>query len=308
MSIKGGFGETSSALSSLSRKFSAKWVIIPLLIIAILIWAAVAVTPESGKLSVSFLDVGQGDAILITAPSGQHILVDGGPSPEKVCLELGEALPFWERTIDLVVLTHAHDDHVTGLVEVLRRYEVNRVLYPEGIDYISDAYSEWLSVIDEKGIERVRAQPGQAIDLGSGATIEVLHPPVEFLDGTDSDVDNNGVVLRIAMGEVSFLLAADLQQEGELYLVCERVELRSTVLQVGHHGSSTSTSPSFLTAVNPQVAVISVGADNPFGHPSDEVMARLNERLGEDMVYRTDEQGTITFTTDGEKLWVETER
>ncbi|MBE0415150.1 MAG: DNA internalization-related competence protein ComEC/Rec2 [Dehalococcoidia bacterium] len=307
-SIKAGFRGACSSLGSLSPRIPTKWILIPLLIIAILVWVAAAVAPESGKLSVSILDVGQGDAILITTPSGQHILVDGGPSPEKVCLELGERLPFWERTIDLVVLTHAHDDHVTGLVEVLRRYEVKRVLYPEGIDYTSNAYSEWLGVIEEKGIDYTRAQPGQVIDLGGGATLEVLHPPVEFLEGTESDIDNNGVVLRLKMGEVSFLLTADLYAEGELYLLDQGARLRSTVLKVGHHGSSTSTCPEFLAAVNPQVAVISVGADNPFGHPSDEVMARLAERLGEDRIYLTSERGTITFTTDGERLWVETEK
>jgi len=310
-SIKGSFGGASGVLSSLSRKLSTKsvkWVLVPLIIITILIGAAVAVAPEGGKLSVSFLDVGQGDAILISTPSGQHILVDGGPSTEKICLELGEALPFWERTIDLVVLTHAHDDHVTGLVEVLRRYQVKQVLYPEGIDYTANAYSEWLGVIEEKGIESMRAQAGQVIDLGGGATLEVLHPPAEFLEGTESDIDNNVVVLRLEMGEVSFLLTADLYGEGELYLVCERVELSSTMLQVSHHGSSTSTSASFLTAVDPQVAVISVGADNRFGHPSDEVMAMLTQRIGANRIYLTSEHGTITFTTDGKRLWVEKER
>ena len=205
------------------------------------------------------------------------------------------------------MLTHAHDDHVTGLVEVLRRYEVGQVLYPEGIDYTSIAYPEWLGVIDEKGIETIPSQAGQQIDLGNGAILEVLHPPPEFLEGTESDIDNNGVVLRLEMGEVSFLLMADLYADGELYLLDQGLELRSTVLQVGHHGSTSSTCPEFLAAVSPHVAVISVGADNPFGHPSNEVMARLNERIGEDRIYLTSESGTITFTTDGETLWVETE-
>jgi len=309
-STEASFGGTSGGLSPLSRNIftkSTNLTLIPLLIIAILTWVAVAAVPESDKLSVSFLDVGQGDSILISTPSGQHILIDGGPSSEKVCLELGDTLPFWERKIDMVVLTHAHDDHVTGLVEVLRRYRVEQVLYPEGIDYMSNAYSEWLSVIEEKGIKHDRAQAGQRIDLGSGATLEVLNPPPDFLDGTESDIDNNGVVLRLGMGEVSFLLTADLYGDGELYLVCERVELKSTVLQVSHHGSSTSTSEIFLAAVEPQVAVISAGADNRFGHPSDEVMARLTESLGEDGVYLTSERGTITFITEGERLWVETE-
>ena len=294
-------------MAGFARRVPAKWVVIPLLVIAVLVWVAAAVAPESGKLSVSILDVGQGDSILITGPSGQHILIDGGPSPERVCLELGKALPYWERTIELVVLTHPHADHVTGLVEVLRRYEVKQVLYPD-LDYEAIAYDEWLEVLDEKNIPCIWAQVGQVIDLGSGATLEVLNPPAEFLEGTASDVDNNGVVTRLEMGEVGFLLTADHFEDAERYLLDRGMELRSTVLKVGHHGSDTSTCPEFIAAVDPEVAVISVGADNPFGHPSEEVMARLTERLGDGRVYLTSESGTITFTTDGKHLWVETGR
>lgn len=297
----------------------AKWVIVPLAVIAVLVWVAAAMVPEGGNLSVSFLDVGQGDSILITSPSGQHVLVDGGPSPEKVCLELGEALPFWEHSIDLVVLTHAHSDHVTGLVEVLRRYDVNQVLYStyypieqaSDSDYdseVSPAYAEFCSVVTERGIDCTAAQTGQVIDLGGGAATEVLNPPETFLEGTDSDADNNAVVLRVAMGDVSFLLTSDLYWDGELYLVAGRAELESTVLKASHHGSSSSTYPAFLAAVDPQVAVVSVGADNRFGHPTEEVMQRLVDWVGDGNVYLTSERGTVTFTTDGERLWVETER
>jgi competence protein ComEC len=297
----------------------AKWVIVPLAVVAVLVWVAAAMVPQGGALSVSFLDVGQGDSILITGPSGQRVLVDGGPSPEKVCLELGEALPFWERGIDLVVLTHAHSDHVTGLVEVLQRYDVQRVLYSayypieqaSESDYdseVSPAYAEFCDAVAEENIGCVAAQAGQTIELGGGATIEVLNPPDTFLEGTDSDADNNAVVLRVAMGDVSFLLTSDLYWDGELYLVAERAGLESTVLKVSHHGSSSSTYPSFLQAVDPQVAVVSVGADNRFGHPTEEVMQRLVDCVGDGNIYLTSERGSVTFTTDGERLWVETER
>ena len=297
----------------------AKWVIVPLAVIAVLVWVAAAMVPQGGNLSVSFLDVGQGDSILITGPSGQRVLVDGGPSPEKVCLELGEALPFWERSIDLVVLTHAHSDHVTGLVEVLRRYDVNQVLYSDyypieqasATDYdseVSPAYAEFCDVVMEQNIDCIAAQAGQTIDLGGGAAIEVLNPPETFLEGTDSDADNNAVVLRVAMGDVSFLLTSDLYWDGELYLVAGRVELESTVLKASHHGSKSSTYPAFLDAVDPRVAVVSVGADNRFGHPAQDVMQRLVDWVGDGNIYLTSERGTVTFTTDGERLWVETER
>jgi len=281
-----------------------KWVIPPLLVVAILVSVAAATMPDD-NLHISFLDVGQGDAILIQR-GNQQVLVDGGPSPQAISLGLGSKMPFWDRTIDLVILTHPSADHVTGLVEVLQRYQVKQVLYPD-LDFESDIYGEWLRVIEEKDIERTLAQAGQQIDLGEGVVIKVFNPPIPPLTGTESDIDNNGVVLHISLGEVSFLLTADIMGEAEWELIAQRVDLRSIVLKVAHHGSGTSTSPEFLAVVDPQLAVISVGEDNPYGHPTDEVIERLEEKLGAENIYRTDEQGTIEFITDGERLWVRVE-
>jgi competence protein ComEC len=282
--------------------FSPKWLVLPLLVAAILVWS-VALTMPDGKLHVSFLDVGQGDAILIQMPNGQDILIDGGPDPQKINLELSERLPFWDRTIDLVVCTQPQADHITGLVEVLQRYKVKQVL-ESGVSYNSSIYQEWCNLVEEKQIKRDKAQAGQEIDLGNGIRLEVLNPPVSLWEGTSDDVDNNGVVLRLSWGKVSFLFTADIREEVEFELIGQRASLKSTVLKVSHHGSKTSTTSQFLAAVAPEVAVISVGEDNPFGHPSPEVVERLIDRLGEDNVYRTDEDGTIEFITDGEKLWV----
>jgi competence protein ComEC len=250
--------------------------------------------------------VGQGDAILIQTPNGQDILIDGGPDPQKINLELSKKLPFWDRTIDLVVCTQPQADHITGLVEVLQRYKVKQVLEP-GLSYNSSIHQEWCSLVEEKQIKRDKAQAGQEIDLGNGIKLEVLNPPASLWEGTSDDVDNNGVVLRLSWGKVSFLFTADIREEVEFALIGQRANLKSTVLKVSHHGSKTSTTSQFLAAVAPEVAVISVGEDNPFGHPSPEVLERLIDRLGEDNVYRTDEDGTIEFITDGEKLWVRIE-
>jgi competence protein ComEC len=281
-----------------------KWLILPLLVVAILVWS-VALTAPDDKLHVSFLDVGQGDAILIQTPNGQDILIDGGPDPQKINLELSKKLPFWDRTIDLMVCTQPQADHVTGLVEVLQRYKVKQVLEP-GVPYDSAIYQEWLRLIEDKGIEYNIARAGQEIDLGSGIKLEVLNPPEGLFEETSHDVDNNGVVLRLTWGKVSFLFTADIREEAEFELIGQRANLRSTVLKVAHHGSETSTTSQFLAAVDPEVAVISVGADNTFDHPSPEVVERLVGRLGEDNVYRTDKAGTIEFITDGESLWVRT--
>jgi competence protein ComEC len=282
--------------------FSMKWLILPLLVVAILVWSVALTTPDD-KLHVSFLDVGQGDAILIQTPNGQDILVDGGPDPQKINLELSEKLPFWDRTIDLVVCTQPQADHVTGLVEVLQRYKVKQVIEP-GVSYNSSIYREWCNLIEDKGIEYSIAWAGQEIDLGNGIKMEVLNPPEGLFEGTSDDVDNNGVVLRLSWSKVSFLFTADIREEIEFELIGQRANLKSTVLKVAHHGSETSTTSQFMAAVDPEVAAISVGADNTFGHPSPEVLKRLIDQLGEDNIYRTDEDGTIEFITDGDRLWL----
>ncbi len=289
---------------AMSFELPKKWVIPPLLVVAILVSVAAATMPDD-NLHVSFLDVGQGDAILIQQ-GNQQILVDGGPSPQAISLGLSREMPFWDRTIDLVILTHPSADHATGLVEVLNRYQVKQVLYPD-LDFKSDVYDEWLRLVKEKNIKCTVAQAGQQIDLGE-VVIRVLNPPIPLLTGTESDIDNNGVVLRLSMGKVSFLLTADIGWEAEFELIARRANLTSTVLKVAHHGSDTSTCHEFLAVVNPQLAVISVGADNKFGHPTPEVMERLEEKMDSENIFRTDKQGTIEFITDGERLWVKKQK
>jgi len=295
--LKSGAGRPVSLVSRLPG-----WVMPPLLVIALLT-SLVAVSMPDGKLHVSFLDVGQGDAILIQTPAGQDILVDGGPSPQSIGLALGRQMPFWDRTIDLVVLTHAQADHITGLLEVLQRYKVKQVLYPafNGQSPLSD---RWLGLIQDRDVKSTVAQAGQRIEPGDGLVIKVLNPPVPGLAGTQSDIDNNAVVLEVSLGDISFLLTADIMSEAELELIAHRACPDSTVLKVAHHGSDTSTIPEFLAVVNPRLAVISVGEDNTFGHPEAAVTERFAQRLGKDSIYRTDEDGTVEFITDGKRLWV----
>jgi len=291
----------ASRSSGLIYRLPWRWVIPPLVIAAVLVSAA-AITMPDDELHVSFLDIGQGDAILIQRGS-QQVLIDGGPSPQTLTGELGERMPFWDRTIELVVLTHPHADHLSGLVEVLGRYQVEQVLYPD-LEYGSSLYDEWEDLIEEKGIASTLAQAGQEIDLGEGVTMAVLHPPATLLEGTGSDTNNNSAVLRLDSGQVSFLLTGDIEWEAEFKLIASGAELTCTVLKVGHSGSNTSTSTDFLEAASPQLAVISVGEDNPYGHPYGEVVERLAESLGVENVFRTDYDGTIEFITDGEELWV----
>jgi competence protein ComEC len=289
-----------SSVPEVIRKIPARFVIFPLVIAAALVWIAAITTPDS-RLHVCFLDVGQGDAIFIETTSGQHILIDGGSVDGDIVSRLGKKLSFWERDIDLVVLTHPHEDHLGGLVDVLKRYDVKKIL-EHPVEYDSMIYREWESLVDMKGVKRTIAETGQRIELDDGVELEVLHAPGDKFE--NNSIDNGSLVLRLVYGDISFILASDIYEEAELSLLDSRYNLTSTVLKVAHHGSDSSSCTEFLSVVKPQVAVISVGADNPFGHPSPEVVSRLSSTH----LYRTDRQGTVELITDGKRLWMKTEK
>ena len=288
----------------LADRFSTKALLAGLTIVVLLVWVAAFSLPD-GKLHVTFFDVGQGDAIFIQTPRDQKILVDGGPSPTILLTALGRRMPFWERTIDLVVLTHPHDDHVSGLVPVLERYKVKAFL-DGGQEHPTPAYTRCLELIQEKGVPYHLAQAGMWIQLGEGLQIKVLHPQSQFLSGTDSDVNNNSIVLHLAYGPISFLLPGDVEEEAEAVLLSGNEDLASIILKSPHHGSDTSLNPGFLEAVNPQLAVIQVGAGNTFGHPDPTTLAKLKEHGV--TVLRTDQNGTVEVVSDGQRYWIKTER
>ena len=306
-SLFSGMSGVMKAGVSKSKGFARmlKWAIAPLLVAAVLVTYTAATMPGD-ELRVSFLEVGQGDAILIQK-GNQQVLIDGGPSPQAVSLELSRQMPFWDRSIDLVVLTHPHQDHLAGLLEVLRRYDVGQVLYPS-LDYDSSLYDEWFRCIRETGTKSTIACAGQRINLGDGVFLEILWPSVNPIQSGDSYLDQNSCVLLLRDGDISFLLTGDSTSEAEWELIRARTVVNATVIKVAHHGSATSTMAEFLAIVNPHVAVICVGANNTYSLPDDEVITRLEGMVGEDNVYRTDINGTITFITDGERLWVEEDR
>jgi competence protein ComEC len=272
---------------------------------SVFVWMLVLGPSAEGRLSVTFLDVGQGDAILVRSPAGHRILIDGGPSAEAISEALDRHLRFWDRHLDLVVLTHLHQDHVTGLVTVLDRYDVDQVLAPP---VPADAWAvdrAWQEALEREHAVVSEPAAGQWIDLGGGAWLSVLHPPPSTPPMlANAGEDANGVVLKLTLGEASFLLAADLTAKGETYLTNRHADLRATVLKVPHHGSAYSSSPAFLEAVQPLTAIVSVGRDNRFGLPAPETLERLEPRP----VFRTDVHGDIEISTDGERLWVEVER
>ncbi len=295
----------STAARATSGRGRLRLAAVALLLACAVVWTAAATTPD-GRLTVAFLDVGQGDAIFIQTPSGVQMLVDGGPDPEAMQRELGRVMPFWDRTLDLVVLTHPDADHLNGLVSVLERYDVARVA-ETGVASTSGQYASWRRLVaGEPDVEALEAFAGQDWRTGDGVVMSVLNPPPGLPSWTPDLRNNSGVTLRIAYGEVSFLLPADIHAYAEATLLASDAPLRATVLKAAHHGSATSSSQAFLDAVDPEAVVVSAGIDNKFGHPADEVMERLNALAGEDNVYVTAEDGAVTFTTDGERLWVDT--
>ncbi len=281
------------------QEFRAVGAAIILLALAFFAWR----TLPDGRLHVVFLDVGQGDAIFIQTSSGKQVLVDGGPSETVLLSQLGRQMPFWDRTLDVVVLTHPDSDHITGLIPMLERYQMGAVIFRE-IELSTDAYKYWLELLETEDATVYQGEAGLQTTLDEGLEMMVLHPGVELVSGTDADTNNHSVVTRLVYGEVSMLLTGDIEAMVEHQLVMDGVPLRSTVLKAAHHGSCSSTTQEFLEAVDPEVVVISVGADNDFGHPCAGVMERLDGLP----VYRTDEQGVVEVIADGVRVWVETER
>jgi len=202
----------------------------------------------------------------------------------------------------LVLLTHPDADHLTGLLTVLERYDVERVAAPS-FQSNTILTGAWQELIDEKGIPQDEVWSGASVNLGDGAWLRVLGPPANALSHTGSDDNNNSLVVMIEWGNVRSLLTGDLEAEGEQGLLDARVNLSAAVLKVAHHGSAHSTTPGLLAAVRPVISIISVG-ENDFDHPAPSTLSRLDGTI----LYRTDQQGDIIFSTDGERLWITTER
>ncbi|MBA4179304.1 MAG: DNA internalization-related competence protein ComEC/Rec2 [Anaerolinea sp.] len=273
---------------------------------AVLVWSAsaaaivVLAVPVSllpiggpGDLEMSVLDVGQGDAILLTTPSGKRVLVDGGPSSIGLARELGAVLPHWQRRIDVVIVTHPQEDHIGGVPGLLRRYDV-RAEWDTGATNMTMAASLYTQRAGRR--RTVQAGDGFTID---GVRFEVLWPPPDY---ETKQLNDRSVVLRVTYGEVSMLLTGDFEAAAQLALMA-RGDVSADVLKVPHHGSKTS-SAAFLKAVDPALAVISVGDKNRFGHPAEETL----EALSGTRLLRTDQDGRVTVTTDGKRIRVSTER
>lgn len=246
--------------------------------------------------TINFFDIGQGESALVQTPAGQNILIDGGPSA-AVLQKLGSTLPWTRRTIDLVILSHPHADHVTGLIKVLERYKVRQVL-ATGVLHTTPEYLTFLKLIKDKKIPLTIAQAGQNIKLASGVSVDILWPPMSYIGQQVDDLNLTSIVNKINFGETSALFTGDTPIMNEQALISAGVNLHAQILKVAHQGSRTSTSEEFLRAVAPEFAVISVGRNNRFGHPNKEVLERLKS-LGI-KIFRTDVDGNVSFVSNGQ--------
>ncbi len=244
--------------------------IMTFLISSILLCREISLLPD-GTLHMHVLDVGQGDAIFFVTPSGKQILVDGGPDL-SVLEHLGTFLPFFDRTIDLLVLTHADADHITAFPDIAERYHIEHILL-NGSTQSSGRYDRLLAVLKESGTKVMLTDPTKDVDLGDGVTLDIVWPSLRNLSEFHSGNDLS-VVLRVLYNGHSILLTGDIEERAEAAILRSGADVRADVLKVPHHGSKTSSSTRFLLAVDPEIAIISVGRNNRFGHPHPDVTDR----------------------------------
>ena len=277
-------------------------------IAALLLFSQFASVKSDGLLHVYALDIGQGDAILIVTPEGQQMLVDGGPDAETTLAAVSSLMPPGDRSLDIVAATHLDSDHVGGLLGVLDRYQAGVVLQGVDTPQGSALRPQWEGVLRDREHPVAVLHAGHRIQLNRKVTLETLYPPPEGLPaGVEKNANNGSLALRLDYGEVSFLLTGDIEADAERHLAAVAGDkLRADVLKVGHHGSRTSTTQSFLELVNPRSAVISAGRENRYGHPHGDVMRRLESSIGAEQVFLTARDGTVEYISDGESLWVKT--
>lgn len=280
------------------RKYGTTYFIVLLALVAGFIWYAIFTLEAQDELRLTVFDIGQGDSIFIEAPNGNQVLIDGGPS-SAVLGKLGSVMPFWDRSIDLVVLTHPHADHVAGLVEVLKRYDVGMVLESDA-NYSTAEYAEWHRLLKEKQIPVIIARAGQKIHLSPKTELGILTPLESFVGKSPNNVHDAMVVSKLVYGSSSALLMGDAEKQVEYRLLLSGAKLKSDILKVGHHGSKTSTTQDFVRAVSPRYAVISVGRKNRYGHPTQQTLdtlAKFNIPI-----FRTDQGGDVEFVSDGKRF------
>ncbi|MFH1610372.1 MAG: MBL fold metallo-hydrolase [Patescibacteria group bacterium] len=252
------------------------------------------------RFEVIFFDVGQGDSALINLPGDNEIIIDGGPD-KSVIYKLGKYLPVYNRDIELMILTHPHFDHVSGLISVLDRYKVKKVMYTD-VNYNSEIYDVFINKIKEKNIEIIKPDDFNEIRLDDNNILDIIYPWENIAEKEFDDPNDSSIVVKLDTPDKDFLFMGDIEINMEEYILAnvDNDRLKADILKGGHHGSGTSSGDLFLKVVDPKYTIISVGENN-FGLPSLRIIRRL-ERIGSS-VLRTDQNGDIVFIAkDGKFL------
>lgn len=267
-----------------------------LLVLAIVLFWVLLSPKKEGILTFAVLDVGQGDALYIESPNGTQVIVDGGPG-NNLLKVLPEVLPFYDRSVDMIVVTNPDSDHYEGFIKFLDKYTVTDILEP-GTTNDYPAYAVFQKKIEQKNIKKTLARRGQEIDLGGGAYLQVLFP-----DRNVSEVSPNtgSMVMKLVYGETSVLLQGDSISNIEQYLLeLDGEYLKADILKAGHHGSRTSSVEEYVAKVSPKWTVISSGKENSYGHPHKETLATMKKL--QIPAYDTCNNGTIVFESDGKNF------
>ena len=281
-------------------KVSAVFVILSVCLVSLLVLLSFA-SPK--KLRVSFLDIGQGDAILIQTPSGKQMLVDGGPT-QKVLEEVSKHVSYFDRDIDVVVATHPDADHVTGLIPILEKFKVDTIILSPSTGH-TGIYDDVKKHVQEEGAVVHIGARGDEIDFGDGVIAKILYPSKNYTEKKD-DTNDASVSMVIVYKDESVLLTGDLPSTEEGELMRAGLQKNITVYKAGHHGSKYSSGEQLLSYIKPEYVVVSAGKNNKYGHPNSETLDRL--KIYSQEILSTIDKGTITFLLDGKGVEVETEK
>lgn len=278
------------------KKYQGR-ILFGLLTITIVVWIFVFQESISNKfLEINFLDVGQGDAIFVETLNKKQMLIDGGPDL-SILERLGRIMPFYDRYIDVVLLTHPEQDHMNGLIEILKRYSVGEIVFT-GVVRDTAQYQEFTNLIKNKKIPVDIVYQGEKINFDNEISLNILYPFENLENKKMSDSNNTSIVSKLVYKNFELLLTGDIEKSVENKLIKAKVDLSADIIKIAHHGSKTSTSEVFLNTVNAIMAIIEVGKDNRYGHPHQEVLNRLKNLI----VLQTGIEGNIQILTDGEKI------
>jgi competence protein ComEC len=280
-----------------------RWYVLGILIlVSIILWSVIIHENRNGLLTIAFLNIGQGDSIFIESPTGTQVLVDGGPN-NNLMKEISAVLPWYDRHIDMLVITNPDKDHFEGFISLLKKYKTDIVLEP-GTQNKTGAYDFLEKEIMDKKISKILALRGQIIDLGGGAFLQILFPDRDISGLNPND---GSIIIRLVYGSTSVMLQGDSTANIEHYLVnLDGENLKSTILKAGHHGSRTSSTEEYVKAVSSKWAIISAGKDNTYGHPHKEVLDILNKQ--KIISLATCSMGRIIFHSDGKEFTLQNKK